>query len=137
MNIGTQTTEKATGCTAINTGNDLLILHEIKHALTQLLATNEATVIDLRAIPMAPHEEEKIEAMLGEGEVSIHLKALGTSTLQETAIAGVWLITHYNAEKEILSKFIEITRIPSLVASPIADIENGLQQLKTQLKDDA
>lgn len=118
---------------AINTGNDVLILHEIKHALAKLVASDETTIIDLRAIPMAPHEEEKIEAMLGEGEISIQLNALGASTMQETAIAGVWLITHYNAEQEILSKFIEITRIPSLAVSPTADIENGLQQLNKQL----
>jgi len=117
------------------TGNDILILHEIRHALKKLLEEDEVTTIDLRAIPMSPGEEAKIEEMLGEGEISINLNALGPSTLIETAIAGVWLVTHYNVEKEILGKFIEITRVPSLLASQTEDIESGLQQLTKRLLD--
>lgn len=125
----------ASGCEAINTGNDILILHEIRHALAQLLDSDEPTTIDLRSIPMAPGEEARIEEMLGDGEISIQMNALGLSTIKETAIAGVWLVTHYNVEEEILSKFIEITRIPSLLASQTEDIESGLEQLKERLSE--
>ena len=100
---------------AINTGNDVLILHEVRHALTQLVETDQPTTIDLRAIPMAPREEARIEAMLGTGEISATLDALGHTSIVETQIAGVWLITHYNSEDDILGKFIEITRVPSLI----------------------
>jgi len=118
-----------------NTGNDILILHEIRHALKKLLETDEPTTIDLRAIPMAPGEEERIESMLGEGEISAKLNALGPSTIIETQIAGVWLVTHYNVEDEILGKFIEITRAPSLIASQDEDIERGLTRLAEQLSE--
>ena len=128
-------TNHLAGNEAFNTGNDILILHEIRHALTKLLTDDQATTIDLRAIPMAPGEEVKIEAMLGEGEVSVKFNALGRSTFIETTIAGVWLVTHYNIEDEILGKFIEVTRFPSLVASQVEDIESGLERLTEQLQE--
>lgn len=118
----------------IDTGNDILILHEIKHALARLLETGETTTIDLRSIPMAPGEEAKIEAMLGEGEISVKLNALGPSSLIETNIKGVWLIVHYNNEDEVLGKFIEITYVPSLITSPQEDVENSLAELNEKLE---
>lgn len=118
---------------AFNTGNDLLILHEVRHALTQLIETDQPTTIDLRSIPMAPGEEAHIEAMLGTGEISATLNALGYTSIVETQIAGVWLITHYNSEDDILGKFIEITRVPSLISSPTEEIDSGLQQLTEML----
>lgn len=120
-------------CASIDTGNDILILHEIRHALKTLIDEGESTTIDLRAIPMAPGEEARIEAMLGHGEISANLNALGHSSIIETSIAGVWLITHYNVEDEILGKFIEITRVPALLASPQEDIEQGWDRLTAQL----
>jgi len=122
-------------CPSMDTGNGILILHEIRHALKKLLDDGESTTIDLRAIPMAPGEEARIESMLGQGEISANLNALGNSSIIETNIAGVWLLTHYNLEDEILGKFIEITRIPSLLASQQEDIESGLVQLTQQLAD--
>ncbi len=120
-------------CETINTGNDILILHEIRHALDLLIEKNQTTTIDLRSIPMAPGEEAKIEAILGEGEISVKLNALGPSEMVETGIPGVWLVTHYNMEKEVLGKFIEITKVPSLVATQEEDLTEGLAKLVNQL----
>lgn len=126
-------------CSAVrnefNTGNDILILHEIRHALKKLLEDGQATTIDLRAIPMAPGEEEQIEATLGEGEISVKLNALGPSNIMETKIAGVWLVTHFNEEQEILGKYIEITRVPTLIESQTEDMESSLKRLAGRLSD--
>lgn len=130
-------TSCATECEALNTGNDILILHEIRHALALLIAENQTTTIDLRSIPMAPGEEKKIEKMLGVGEISVTLNALGPSKVIETSISGVWLITHYNMEEEVLGKFIEITKVPSLIATPDEDLTEGLTQLEGQLSETA
>lgn len=128
-------TSCAVDCESLNTGNDILILHEIRHALDLLIETNQATTIDLRSIPMAPGEEAKIEEMLGEGEISIKLDALGPSEIVETGIAGVWLVTHRNMEEEVLGKFIEITKVPSLLATQEEDLSEGLSRLVDQLSD--
>lgn len=117
----------------INTGNDILILNEIRHSLIRLLEKDEPTTIDLRSIPMAPLEEARIESLLGKGEISVKLNALGKSTIAETSIAGVWLTTHYNTEDEILGKQIEITLFPSIIASTKSDVKEGVERLVRHL----
>ena len=47
------------------TGNVLPLLHEIRHALRQLLDTGETTSIDLRGLPMAAGEQERLIGFLG------------------------------------------------------------------------
>ena len=115
------------------TGNDIPLMHEIRHALNKLIETGEPTVIDLRSMPLAPGEEEHIESMLGQGEVKAQIEALGPTQILETGIAGVWLITHFNANEEILGKFIEITRIPTILESQVEDVQAGVETLDRQL----
>jgi hydrogenase-1 operon protein HyaF len=112
------------------------ILHEVKHALKQLIDSGETAIIDLRSIPLAPGEEQKLIDTLGRGEVHAGLEALGPSEIVETRYAGVWLVTHYNEENSIISRFIEITEIPAILKSQREDIENSLAQLETELESD-
>ena len=66
------------------TGNVTPILNEIKHALNSLIETGESTTIDLRAMPMAPGEMQQIESLLGTGEVTATINAMGSSTVNES-----------------------------------------------------
>jgi hydrogenase-1 operon protein HyaF len=109
------------------------LLHEIRHALSQLLEQGRETVIDLRGIPLAPGEEAAIEQALGEGEARAELSALGPSDFRETSYPGVWVVTHYNREKQIVGKFVEITPIPALLRSQTEDMAAGLQRLQARL----
>jgi hydrogenase-1 operon protein HyaF len=116
------------------TGNVRPLLHEIRHALHRLSNGEPGTVIDLRSLPLAPGEEDRIEAALGTGEVSAELDALGRTTLNETAYAGVWIVTHRNTEDEIVARFIEVTRIPEILPAQCSDIASGLQRLTQRLE---
>lgn len=112
-----------------NTGNILPLLHEIRHALEQLLIDGSTTVIDLQAMPFASSELIELKNILGVGEVSAELHALGKSTIQETACSGVWWIVHYNVDEKAVSQTIEICHIPAILMAQNADIQMGLQQL--------
>ena len=109
------------------------LLHEIHHALSDLLETGSTRIIDLRALPLAPGEEGLIESALGRGEVTATLNALGPSQIAETGVSGVWLITHFNTEKEIIGKFIEITRMPSILETQMEDLQQSLQAMPALL----
>ncbi len=113
------------------------LLHEIRHALAQLLEQGKETVIDLRGIPLAPGEEVAIEQALGEGEVRATLSALGPSEIRETSFPGVWLVTHYNRDDQIVGKFVEVTAVPALLMSQTEDMAAGLERLKARLMDTA
>lgn len=109
------------------------LLHEIRHALAQLLEQGKETVIDLRSIPLAPGEEAAIEQILGEGEVQAALSALGPSDFRETSYPGVWVVTHYNRDDQIVGKFVEVTVVPSLLRSQTEDMAAGLRRLEDRL----
>jgi hydrogenase-1 operon protein HyaF len=115
------------------THNVIPLLHEIRHGLARLLESNEATTIDLRSMPMAPGEEERIISELGTGEVQAQLSALGPSEIMETRFPGVWLVTHYNGNGEVIGKFIEVCDMPQILKAQTEDIREGLAQLTAQL----
>jgi len=110
------------------------ILHEIRHALEKLLNDGETSIIDLRSIPLAPGEEETIINSLGHGEVHARLDVLGPSEIYETRFTGVWLVTHYNEEDSIVSRFIEVTEIPDVLKSQREDVTHALDELVTKLE---
>jgi len=117
------------------TGNVEPLLHEIRHALKRLAAGEDGTVIDLKSLPMAPGEEQRIESALGEGEVRAELQALGPTVVQETEYPGVWLVTHRNAENEVVARFIEVTRMPEILMAQHEDIERGIEKLESELQE--
>ena len=120
----------------IGTHNVIPLLHEIRHALAQLLEEGKETVIDLRSIPLAPGEETAIEQVLGEGEVQAVLSVLGPSNFRETSYPGVWLVTHYNHDDKIVGKFVEVAIVPALLRSQSEDMASGLRRLETRLRED-
>jgi hydrogenase-1 operon protein HyaF len=112
------------------------LLNEIKHALDNLIETGKTTIIDLRSIPLAPGEEKKILDTLGQGEVNAQLHALGLSEIIESQYAGVWVITHYNDEDKVISRFIEITTMPEILCSQTEDIMAAYSRLTLSLAED-
>ena len=109
------------------------LLHEIRHALARLLDDDGHTVIDLRSLPLAPGEEERLLDELGQGEVYARLHALGPSEIIETRYPGVWVVVHFNNDNEVIGKFIEVCDTPDLLRSQQEDIRQGLEQLQSQL----
>lgn len=129
-----------TGQFNIQIGDDLTwnvkpLLHEVKHALFNLIKNDKTSIIDLRSIPLAPGEEEKILETLGRGEVLSQLEALGKSEIIETQYSGVWIVTHYNDENEIISRFIEITTMPDILRSQTEDVNAAYNRLAETLED--
>lgn len=104
------------------TWNIVPLLHQIKHALSNLIDNNINEIIDLRSIPLAPGEEDKLLEILGQGEVIAKLDALGPSEIVETKYSGVWLVTHFNGDNEIVSRHIEITFMPQILSSQKEDV---------------
>ena len=111
----------------------LPLLHEVQHALTKLLNDQEETLIDLRNLPLSAQEKQSLLDTLGKGEITAELNALGRSLVWETNFAGVWVVEHYNTEEVLLSQTLEITQIPTILKSPMEDIQSGLQRLEEQL----
>lgn len=123
----------APSVTAMSHGNALPLLHEIGVLLTDLVTTGKSASIDLRSLPMLPDDYEKLREALGQGEVSATVDALGPSQVRETAIHGVWWVTHRNADGEVTAEFIEVTCLPEILKTHPADARAAVETLHSRM----
>lgn len=114
---------------AFSVGNVSALLSEIAAHLERLIATGEASQIDLKSLPFAPGEYEQLRLLLGQGEVTAQMEAIGASDVIETQYPGVWWLTHYNVEGDIVADIIEIASVPAILHSQPEDIRAGLARL--------
>lgn len=105
------------------------LLQEVVQALHTLSETGEGTTIDLSAMPFSAQDEADLRVHLGKGEVSATVSASGPTLVQETALPGVWLVEHQDADERRLAMHIEVARVPSILVAPIEDIVEGLEVL--------
>jgi hydrogenase-1 operon protein HyaF len=114
-------------------GNIRALLAEIAARLEKLVSDGETGMIDLNSLPLAPGEYEQLRQMLGQGEVSARIEAIGASEIIETRYPGVWWVTHYNVEGDIVADMIEIAWLPEIIQSQPEDVHAGLERLKRSL----
>lgn len=114
-------------------GNIRALLAEIAARLEKLAHCGETGMIDLKSLPFAPGEYEQLRQALGQGEVSARIEAIGPSEIIETRYPGVWWVTHYNVEGDIVADLIEIAWLPEVIKSQPEDVHAGLARLKARL----
>jgi hydrogenase-1 operon protein HyaF len=120
---------------AYSVGNIRALLAEIAALLEKLDDNGETGMIDLNSLPLAPGEYEQLRQTLGQGEVSARIEAIGASEIIETHYPGVWWVTHYNVEGDIVANMIEIAWLPEIIKSQPEDVHAGLERLKAQLNE--
>lgn len=109
------------------------ILYEILAMLENLVAYGEAGQIDLKSLPMAPGEYERLRGALGEGEAEVTLQLTGASHCRETAFPGVWWIQHRNPSGEVVAEFIEVATVPEILVPEADEIREGISALGDEL----
>lgn len=114
-------------------GNVRAILAELETSLQNLLTTGREHSIDLRSLPFAPGELDYLRQTLGKGEVHVDVEALGKSDVQETAIRGVWWVTHYNTADDVMAEFLEVSFCPDIIRAQRDDVRESLESLNTRL----
>ena len=116
------------------TDNVKAILFEINALQENFVNNSQSGIIDLRTLPMLPGEYNMLKQILGEGEVNATLNTLGSSHIMETALTGVWWVTHNDETGDPLAEFIEITEIPEILKSNKNETEMAYTVLKQQLE---
>lgn len=106
------------------------ILAEIEECASRFAAVGEEASIDLRCLKAMPEEREILETLLGRGEVSAVVEALGRSEIHETSIPCVWWVRHRNSEEEIVSELIEIAEVPDVLMGDRKAVAYGLEALR-------
>ncbi len=111
----------------------LPILHEMVTMLKTLFSSGQGNILDLRHEPLSLDDIAQLKNMLGQGEVDANLSALGTTNIRETSVSGVWWITHYNGEGNIISELIEITLCPEILKTSPEDLNPALVRLQDKI----
>ncbi len=124
------------GVKVIDAGGDgsaRAVLREIETLLTVLVEKGEEGSIDLSSLPLTPEAYDLLEETLGEGEVTAEVSSLGVTRVHETGIPGVWWVTHYNEDDDVMAEFIEVTHCPEILLTPEDDVKDGLEALRARL----
>ena len=99
------------------------LLHEIHEMLKTLLETGVNGILDLRSLPTLGEEGYQfLKEKLGLGEISAVIHSFGRSEIKETTYPGIWWVTHYNQDDEILTEQIEVNYLPEILKSPRDDV---------------
>lgn len=106
------------------------IISEIEACALRFAETGEENSIDLRCLKAMPQEREILSTLLGRGEVSAIVEALGLTEIHETAVPCVWWVRHRNADEEIVGELIEITEIPEVMLGDRKAVAHGLEALR-------
>jgi hydrogenase-1 operon protein HyaF len=109
--------------------NARALLHELENHLQHLIEGGETTRIDLSGLPLNAADYDLLESVLGHGEVIATVDSLGVSEVSDTAIPGIWRIEYYNSEEVLVAEYIEVTRCPELLQTPLEEMKNGLSLL--------
>lgn len=134
-NIGIRV-ENAPPDASAHIASPLSVLHEIKYALERLNLTGDSTTIDLHSLPFGPGDRKQLYQALDNGEVEATVHSLGETKIRETAYPGVWLVEYLSPNGTELTTHIEITRTPSLLATPGEEINDSLKRLDSLLATD-
>ena len=65
------------------------------------------------------------------------MNCLGPTHIHETAVSGVWWVTHYGDDRTVLGEFIEVTTCPELFTTAPQDLHAGLDRLHARLSAEA
>lgn len=114
----------------IKNGVVLAILCDIEALLETLASSGQPGSIDLRRQPLGPEEYEKLKEVLGRGEVSATVDAMGSVQVWETAVHGVWWVSYRNERDDTLTEAIEVTDFPDILKTDPQDIRVAATQLR-------
>lgn len=114
-------------------GGVIALLHEIAEMLEALYTEGLSQAIDVRSLPLAPGELERLREVLGTGEVEATIEAEGLSTVHETSIPGVWWIQHHDAGGAVVAELIDVSRIPEILLAADDDIGRGATILRERI----
>ena len=114
-------------------GGVAAILTELVSLLERLADGEQPAAIDLRSLPMSPHDRAELRRALGEGEVQATLNADGLSNIRETRVPGVWWLEHHDRHGELIAELIEVTRMPQILMSAPDEIAAGARTLREQI----
>jgi hydrogenase-1 operon protein HyaF len=113
----------------VRTGLARAVQREILQYLQALASDGTETAVDLRSLPMSAADRSELEEVLGRGEVSATLSAMGDSEVWETNFPGVWWVRHRGNDGRVIAEHVEVTLLPEILKSDLTDVRAAAVRL--------
>ena len=111
----------------------LALLQELRTMLDTLITTGKSNSIDIRSLPLMPGDYDAIKHILGAGEVTATVSAMGPTHIRETQIPGIWWVMHCNVKEEVLAEIIEVTSMPKILQIPHVELQHAGEWLMERI----
>jgi len=111
----------------------LPLLNEIVGKFRTLISSGQNGIFDLNRSHLTSADVNDLKNILGRGEVDANLNTLGKTNIRETAVPGIWWITHYNEQGSVINECIEITTCPDLLKTFPDELDPALAGLQRKI----
>lgn len=105
------------------------LVNEIRHHAAAFRAGDTAHVVNLSLLPLAPADHEALDALLGEGTVTILSRGFGNCRINSTRATSVWRVRYFNSMNTLILDTIEVVDIPEAAKAAAEDYEDSMERL--------
>ncbi|HYW76604.1 MAG TPA: hydrogenase expression/formation C-terminal domain-containing protein [Gammaproteobacteria bacterium] len=109
------------------------LLAELAHLLERFADSGERGAVDLRSLPMAAGEYDRLRELLGRGEATVTLDVSGQTTIYETDFHGLWWVRHCTPDGETAAQYLEVSAVPDIVLADAADARRDAERLRARI----
>jgi hydrogenase-1 operon protein HyaF len=89
--------------------------------------------VNLTLLPFGPPDHEGLDALLGEGAVSILSRGFGNCRISSTRARNVWRVRFYNTMSTLILDTLEVVDVPEAARAAREDYEDSLRRLEELL----
>lgn len=109
------------------------IVDELRHQANGYRPGRPAHVVNLTLLPFGPADHSGLDALLGEGPVSILSRGFGNCRIGSTRVRNVWRVRFYNSMSTLILDTIEVVDIPEAARAGSEDYEDSIERLEELL----
>jgi hydrogenase-1 operon protein HyaF len=109
------------------------IVTELRHHARAYRPGRPAHVVNLSLLPLLPADHDGLDAILGNGQVSILSRGFGNCRITSTRVRGIWRVRYFNSMNTLILDTIEVVDIPEAARAAKEDFEDSLGRLRELL----
>jgi hydrogenase-1 operon protein HyaF len=110
------------------------VVEELRHHTQAYRAGRGAHVVNLTLLPFAPPDHAGLDALLGEGPVTILSRGFGNCRITSTRVRNLWRVRFFNTMSTLILDTLEVVDIPEAARAAREDYEESIRRLEELLE---
>jgi hydrogenase-1 operon protein HyaF len=109
------------------------VVEELRHHALAYRTGRAAHVVNLTLLPFAPADHAGLDALLGEGPVTILSRGFGNCRINSTRVRNVWRVRFYNTMSTLILDTLEVVDMPEAARAAPEDYQESIARLRELL----